>query len=132
MIRSVLRIAFMAGALACCSSASEAQATSGNTMFKACIDAERHLVNEERGKLPDAGETVMLGVCLGEVMGIKFLAAGATKNTEYPVCVPATATNGQVLAVVVRHLRNHPETRDSDFNYLVMDALLEAWPCQKH
>jgi hypothetical protein len=110
---------------------SRAEATTGNDMLRACSDAERALVNQEKGKMLDVGESLMAGICLGEVTGIKFLINTATKSTDYPICVPANATNGQVVAVVVRYLRNHPETRDNDFNYLVSDALYDAWPCKR-
>jgi hypothetical protein len=108
-----------------------AEATTGNEMLLACSNAESALVNKEKGKMLDLGESLMAGVCLGHVTGIKFFINTATQNTDYPVCVPANATNGQVLAVVARYLRNHPEMRAEDFNYLVTDALHEVWPCKR-
>ena len=74
-------------------------------------------------------ETLGMGYCLGLILGIKFLAGAATKNTAYPICVPDNAPSGQVLSVVLRYLRNHPQKLNDNFLYLIMDALLEAWPC---
>jgi len=74
-------------------------------------------------------ETLGMGYCLGVILGIKFLAEAATKNTPYAVCVPNDAPSSQLLSVVLHYLRNHPQKLNDNFLHLIMNALLEAWPC---
>ena len=74
-------------------------------------------------------ETLGMGYCLGVILGIKFLAEAATNNTPYPICVPEHAPSSQLLSVVLHYLRNHPQKLNDNFLYLIMNALLEAWPC---
>jgi len=42
-------------------------------------------------------------------------------------CIPQQATNGQVSDVVIRHLRQHPETRHFNREVLILTAIREAW-----
>ncbi len=78
---------------------------------------------------PTVEDAMIQGFCVGAVLGVRFLAATSTKNTEYPICVPDNAPKGQVLSIVVRYLHDHPERLNDNFVWLVMDALREAWPC---
>jgi hypothetical protein len=74
-------------------------------------------------------ETLGMGYCLGLILGIKFLAGEATKNTPYSICVPDNVPSSQLLSVVLHYLRNHPQKLNDNFLHLIMNALLEAWPC---
>jgi Rap1a immunity proteins len=102
-------------------------ASIGLDMLRPCGIYER--IQSGRQTEVTNDETVGLGYCLGLILGIKFLAGAATRNTPYPICVPDNAPSSQVLTVVLHYLRNHPQKLDDNFLHLIMDALLEAWPC---
>lgn len=46
-------------------------------------------------------------------------------------CSPGTARAGQLMAVVQKYVKEHPERWDNDANYLVVAALKDAFPCKK-
>jgi hypothetical protein len=106
---------------------SQTGASIGLDMLRPCGIYERIQSGRQTDFTND--ETVGMGYCLGLILGIKFLAGAATKNTPYPICVPDNAQSSQVLTVVLHYLRNHPQKLDDNFLHLIMDALLEAWPC---
>jgi hypothetical protein len=130
-IRATATMLAMAGAILNCrptfAQGSQIGASIGLDMLRPCGIYE----GIQSGRQADVtnDETLGMGYCLGLILGIKFLAGAATKNTTYPICVPDNAPSGQVLSVVLRYLRNHPQKLNDNFLYLIMDALLEAWPC---
>jgi hypothetical protein len=44
-------------------------------------------------------------------------------------CVPLGATSGQTTDVVVKYLRRNPEIREQAASLLVVQAMVQAWPC---
>ncbi len=46
-------------------------------------------------------------------------------------CLPADATRGQVIDVVLQHLRGNPATRHKEAHLLVAEALNQSFPCKK-
>jgi hypothetical protein len=130
-IRATATMLAMAGAIlnyrATFAQGSQIGASIGLDMLRPCGIYESIQSGRQASVTND--ETLGMGYCLGLILGIKFLAGAATKNTAYPICVPDSAPSGQVLSVVLHYLRNHPQKLSDYFLYLVMDALLEAWPC---
>jgi Rap1a immunity proteins len=130
-IRATATMLAMAGAIlnyrATFAQGSQIGASIGLDMLRPCGIYESIQSGRQASVTND--ETLGMGYCLGLILGIKFLAGAATKNTAYPICVPDSAPSGQVLSVVLHYLRNHPQKLSDNFLYLVMDALLEAWPC---
>jgi hypothetical protein len=105
--------------------------STGREMLQHCGTADRvasHQLSPSEAA-PTTEEAMIQGFCLGAVSGVSFLAAASTKNTQYPICVPQSAPSAQVLSVVVRYLRNHPERLNDNFLWIIMGALREAWPC---
>jgi hypothetical protein len=45
-------------------------------------------------------------------------------------CIPKGVTMGQMIAVVVKYVDEHPEDMHSEFLFLAHEALLTAWPCK--
>jgi len=107
--------------------------TTGNDLIRYCGMIDQALTGQAppTSLLNTVDEAYMQCVWLGTIAGIKFLANTATQNAEHPICVPNTASTGQLLSVVVRYLRNHPEQLNDSFPNLVMYAFLEAWPCKR-
>jgi hypothetical protein len=73
----------------------------------------------------DQGDAFMNGACAGLIIGL------AETGQSIGVCAPESATREQAVRVVVRYLDQHPARTNEPFNRLAMEALREAWPCQR-
>jgi hypothetical protein len=65
-----------------------------------------------------------------QLYGIGFVTAIAdiTRNTLQ--CSPAVSTYGQAKDVVIKYMKENPETRHAEAFYIVADALRKTWPCK--
>jgi hypothetical protein len=63
-------------------------------------------------------------VCLGYVEGV-----ADDMEAKRMICLPAHVTTGQLEDIVVRYLREHPESRHLVASELIAGALLETFPC---
>jgi Rap1a immunity proteins len=50
---------------------------------------------------------------------------------EQDFCPPKGVSIGQAVAVVVKYIEARPERMHEDFGKLALEALKEAWPCQR-
>jgi hypothetical protein len=66
------------------------------------------------------------GMCIGYVVGVMSIV----KYTDY-FCLPDKSTHSQATLVVKKYLSEHPEKLHLDADGLVLDALIEAFPCPK-
>ena len=110
MIKKLVTITALAMLLG--SSGSFAGFRSGNNLANDC--------KKDDGKFSD-------GVCYGYVMGVTDLLLWVNPNVK--LCAPSEATGGQVVAIVRKFLKEHPEMLHEDADFLVMSALLEAFRC---
>jgi hypothetical protein len=76
------------------------------------------------------------GGCLRYVLGIYDAAeteaiwiGGHSTILGWHWCAPDGITAGQIVDVVVRHLRDNPQDRHLDAPGLIAKALSQAWPC---
>ena len=88
----------------------------GNKLYEYCKAAESF------------GGGVCGGYVVGVLAGVEFVE-GATKGVQ-TICIPDSATAGQVRDVVVRYLDAHPEKRHLHAGGLVWAALSAAFPCE--
>ena len=51
-------------------------------------------------------------------------------KTSRLVCVPDGGTLAQIVRAVVRYLEQHPEQLHVDPSFLVLPAMMEAFPCE--
>jgi hypothetical protein len=51
-------------------------------------------------------------------------------RAAHEACIPKSVTMGQMIAVVVKYVDEHPEDMHSEFLFLAHEALLTAWPCK--
>jgi hypothetical protein len=72
----------------------------------------------------ESNDAFSAGACLGYVTGAHD---GLGPRL---VLVPENATAGQIKDVVVKYLRDNPESRNLPAGVLVMLALVKAWPRQ--
>ena len=64
------------------------------------------------------------GMCIGYVVGV----TSVVEYTNY-FCRPARSTHSQITLVVKKYLSEHPEKLHLDADGLVLEALMEAFPC---
>jgi hypothetical protein len=81
------------------------------------------------GKLYETCTSSSSGICLGYVMGVSdTLNLNAFKLNLY--CPPKGGSANQELAVVIKYLRDHPETWHYSAASDVGTALATAFPCK--
>ena len=69
-------------------------------------------------------DTYVSGFCAGVVAGLVYMRADR-------FCLPAEATFGQEIQVVMAYIDKHPEQMHLQFSQLAYVALKAAWPCNK-
>ena len=71
------------------------------------------------------------GVCVGYITGVGDIETmdGAAFPDRQRFCTPDNATNGQIIDIVVKYLKDHPAARHLLGAILVVNALTEAFPC---
>ena len=47
-----------------------------------------------------------------------------------PYCVPNGVNVNQGIDIVVKELKDHPETRHLNFGFLILQAMSKAFPCK--
>ena len=99
----------------------------GNDLFTVCKNLEKvpHLpVNE----LDDAAECAYYvagfraGLSIGSIM--------ASKDHQSSFCMDDEVSLEQVVAVIVKYLRDHPESRNQAASWLAYTALTDGFPCK--
>jgi hypothetical protein len=95
------------------------------------IKAQAHITtgNELLNFCQSGGSTnnpdVMTGMCYGYISGTIQVYA-----LMKSLCPSELSTNQQFRDIVVRHLENHPETRDQIAPILILDAAQNIFPCK--
>ena len=87
----------------------------GNELYRHC--------NNEQAESAEQKDT-SVGLCLGYILG-----AYDAGRKNYAICIPSGVTTGELKDVVTDWLLNHPEKRDLPAAGLVLNALLEKFPC---
>lgn len=106
------------GALVLFISISTAQAaifTNGNTLFEWC-GADQKDVNYYQKQ----------ALCHGYIRGV------VDAQSQYPTqlyCIPPGTIMRQLVDIVILHLKERPSKRHLDGEFLIYDALTEAYPC---
>jgi hypothetical protein len=93
----------------------------GNTWLPHCKNV---LINNRGDDASQQSE------CVGVVMALRYAMVFVTDHYGvHQACVPSSATNGQIIRVVVKYLEDHPKKLNSHFMHLMMEAIADAWPC---
>lgn len=76
------------------------------------------------------------GLCQGYVRGVSdavdalFRLTARAQPEAIPLfCIPKDRTNHQILDVAIKFVKEHPEKRHAPTKFLVLDSLIEAFPC---
>ncbi|WP_447890104.1 Rap1a/Tai family immunity protein [Pseudomonas hormoni] len=77
-------------------------------------------------------DRVQAGMCVGFVEGV--LATSSFYDEELPkegkLCTPTTATNGQLVRIVVKYMKDNPAKLNQGKTGLVWRAIKDAYPCK--
>ena len=84
----------------------------GNDLYGLCGDGEQ-------GRPGD--------MCVGYIVGV-YQTAVFLQATKH-LCPGPDVSNEQIVDVVVRSLRDHPEMRDEQATLLILAAIQKTWPC---
>jgi hypothetical protein len=67
---------------------------------------------------------VMTGRCIGVVEGLGVVAG-------HIYCPPETGTTDRHIRVILLYIEARPDRMNEDFRMLALEALRDAWPCQR-
>lgn len=71
-------------------------------------------------------------ICLSYVDGVSDGFTIAQNSIPRPyICIPSGVTLRQKVDVVTAYLRAHPESRHQPASFLTLQAMQQAWPCEK-
>ena len=87
----------------------------GNTLYESC---------------GAGGKSRLLMFCLGYLSGFRDGILLGHGRIAKNICIPPKTTNGQMKDVVLRALRESPNTRHDGAWELFAHALYKAWPCK--
>jgi Rap1a immunity proteins len=65
--------------------------------------------------------------CAGELRALAYVSHVLTP--ELRSCVPANLSNGQLVAVAIQYIEQHPSQMNDDFMKLALQAYRQTWPC---
>ena len=80
-------------------------------------------LKEDGDKIEKAPGSYSSGYFDGYVLGVLDLTQGR-------LCIAERATTGEVLQVVIKYLKDHPEELHLRASDVVIKAVQTAWPCK--
>jgi hypothetical protein len=92
------------------------------------------------GDMPDSSPTSPTappefdwGRCQGYVIGIDdgVQLAYDIVGQPQPYCVPSEVTTGQLIRVLIKFIKDHPEKAHSKTKVLEVEAFINAFPCKQ-
>ena len=111
---TIIGAAALLSTVMCSNVAAEMEDVSGALLKKFCTS------------YVDRPANIFDGMCIGYVVGVMSVV----EYTNY-FCRPVKSTHSQVTLVVKKYLSEHPEKLHLDADGLVLEALIEAFPCPK-
>jgi hypothetical protein len=87
------------------------------------------------GNMPDLSPKQSLfqqGQCLGYVVGIDdgWRIAYDMQSQSQPYCAPDGVTNGQLMRVLIKFIKDHPEKAHFQTRVLEVESFMDAFPCK--
>ena len=109
---TIIGMAVLLGTAMCGNVSAEMEYVSGAVLKKICTTYVDRPVSAKDG------------MCIGYVVGV----TSVVEYTNY-FCLPSKSTHSQTTLVVKKYLSEHPEKLHLDADGLVLEALVEAFPC---
>jgi hypothetical protein len=125
----LVRLAFVSTRELSAQERKEIPSSSGNAFLRLCsvIDESEMTPLEKVHKV--ACLEYLEGFTHGVLAEVEWAHAITGKEPPPPYCRPEHVENGQLVRIVLKYIRNHPETAQKPTAALVVEALLEAFPC---
>ncbi len=129
-------LCLISAVLFCCSPFVTAQTQefpedSGNAFVRLCSATEKESRTDEEA----ANAMACLGYVSGFAEGIGIYRSSAEAKTKQKMpkyfCRPDGVERGQLVSVVLKFIRNHPEDAHRRTGVLIIVALEHAFPCTK-
>ena len=103
---------------------------SGNSFLRICSAVEKE------NRTQTESENVM--ACLAYVSGFgdgvlverSFARVNMGRKVSAPFCRPSGVEKGQIIRVVLKHIRDNPADAHHSTASLILSALRKAYPCQ--
>ncbi|MFL1524111.1 Rap1a/Tai family immunity protein [Pseudomonas sp. O230] len=77
-------------------------------------------------------DVLAVGICGGFIGGVNstvfFYSDVLKKDVKY--CMPDSVTNGQMVRIVVKYLKDNPKRLNEGRTELVWNAFMDAYPCK--
>jgi hypothetical protein len=107
----------------------EFPSTSGNAFLRICPVVDKDRMTHE--DVVNAVECVSYieGFVSGVQQEVAFAHVVGKIKPPTLFCHTEVAENGQLVRVVLKYIRNHPEEAHKDTAFLAAEALREAFPC---
>ena len=67
--------------------------------------------------------------CAGELRALAYVSH--VLPPELRSCVPDKLSNGQLAAIAIQYIEQHPSQVNDDFMTLVLQAYRQTWPCKE-
>ena len=89
-------------------------------------------VLHESCKAPEDSDVYLLcGAYISGVAHILLNRKFYSQKILSKICIPPSVTNGQIIDITKKFLREQPEMRDAVAGGIVIIAVAEAFPCKK-
>jgi hypothetical protein len=93
--------------------------SSGNEFISLCV--------------PDEPTNLHWDECMGYVIGIDdgIQLAYDIQGKPQPYCIPSEVTTGQMVRVLIKFIKDHPEKAHSKTSVLAVESFITAFPCKR-
>jgi hypothetical protein len=98
----------------------------GNELLGQCQEYIKAADKEKNYSVYDVA--MCAGYTQGVVNAVYFYSDTLKKDEKF--CMPETVTNGQVVRIVVKYLKDNPKDLNEGRMSLVWSALMDAYPCK--
>jgi hypothetical protein len=113
------------GLLRPCSSLAQTQTPTPNAYSGYATLAECKAFADEHANL---GQRAAGYFCAGELRALAYVSH--VLAPELRSCVPGNLSNGQLVAVAIQYVEQHPSQMNDDFMKLALQAYRQTWPCE--
>lgn len=112
----------------------QATAGDGNELLYQCEIASRleSPVQSQNKARVNEYEQLQNGLCIGLIQGVHQTMTNYASflPKEQRICVPEGTTNGDMMNLVIKYLKDHPAWLKNSETPLVMAAYLHNFPCK--
>jgi hypothetical protein len=106
--------------------ASGSHFSNGNDLLEACIQSSEFSESDKKINEFNAGS------CWGYIRATNDMYEVMAQNAERKICVSPQIGRKQIIRVVVKYLKEHPERLLNVASLLIYEAFQKAFPCPEN